>query len=38
MTTRLTTLALTATALLLLAWGVSAFLTHALSVTIGGMK
>lgn len=38
MTTRLTTLALTATALLALAWGVSAFLAHALAVTFGGMK
>lgn len=38
MTTRLTTLALTATVLLALAWGVSAFLDHALTVTIGGMK
>lgn len=38
MTTRLTTLALTATALLAIAWGVSAFLVHALAAAFGGMK
>lgn len=36
-TARLTTLALAILAFLL-AWGVSAFLAHALAVTIGGMK
>ena len=38
MTTRLTTLAFTATALLALAWGVSAFLDHALAAAFGGLR